>query len=130
MREWWPLFSTRVRGRDHVEWVGSVRPICQAYTVRVTLDRLGPQAADWLPSVIVVDPVLRRRPHNAEEPLPHVYDNGKCTALPFLCLYDPRGKEWHGGLVVAKTIVPWAMEWLACYEGWLLTGRWHGGGVH
>ena len=130
MRERWPTFSTRGRSRDHVEWVGSLRPICQPYTVRVTLDRLGPQAGNWLPAVTVVDPVLRRRAQNADVPLPHVYDNAQCAALPFLCLYDPRANEWHGGLAVAKTIVPWAMEWLGCYEGWLLTGRWLGGGVH
>ena len=28
------------------------------------------------------------------------------------------------------TIVPWTIDWLACYEGWLATGEWAGGGIH
>jgi hypothetical protein len=25
--------------------------------------------------------------------------------------------------LIALTTVPWAADWLACYEGWLATGR-------
>ena len=31
---------------------------------------------------------------------------------------------------VARIIVPWTIDWLACYEGWLATGEWTGGGRH
>ena len=33
-------------------------------------------------------------------------------------------------MYLAETILPWASEWLAHYEGWLYTGEWKGGGVH
>jgi len=39
------------------------------------------------------------------------------------------GAASHDDLI-ALTTVPWAADWLACYEGWLATGRWHGGGRH
>lgn len=31
---------------------------------------------------------------------------------------------------LSQTIVPWSADWLACYELWLMTGRWTGGGRH
>uniref|UniRef100_UPI0031016DE1 hypothetical protein n=1 Tax=Neorhizobium sp. EC2-8 TaxID=3129230 RepID=UPI0031016DE1 len=31
---------------------------------------------------------------------------------------------------ISKKIVPWTLDWLACYEDWLLSGIWHGGGQH
>ncbi|MDY0295864.1 MAG: hypothetical protein RB296_00975 [Acidobacteriota bacterium] len=33
-------------------------------------------------------------------------------------------------MIIAKTIVPWASEWLIFYELWLATGEWLGGGIH
>ena len=53
---------------------------------------------------------------------PHRYAEG-C-----LCLYYPRHGEWHPGLAIAATIVPWAAEWLFYYEVWLEDprGRWFG----
>ena len=50
--------------------------------------------------------------------------------MPFLCLYDPDAGEWHPGMSIARTIIPWTIDWLACYEGWLATGEWTGGGHH
>jgi len=31
---------------------------------------------------------------------------------------------------LAETTVPWAARYLYFYEGWLLTGKWSGGGRH
>ncbi len=58
--------------------------------------------------------------------LPHVYSTKKQN----LCLYFPHANEWRKGMMVAKTIIPWASEWLQFYEIWLATGEWLGGGVH
>ena len=33
-------------------------------------------------------------------------------------------------MTLASTTVLWALDWLACYELWLMTGRWTGGGRH
>jgi hypothetical protein len=32
--------------------------------------------------------------------------------------------------LVALTIIPWAAQWLVCYEIWHATGQWVGGGAH
>ena len=61
-----------------------------------------------------------------ETKLPHCYDQ----KLQYLCLYYPDGKEWNKSMLIAKTIIPWAYEWLYHYEIWLGTGEWTGGGVH
>jgi hypothetical protein len=73
------------------------------------------------PSVRVVEPGLESR--GGEAP-PHLYRGEK------LCLYYPRFNEWHGGMFLAHTIVPWTSEWLFNYELWLATGEWFGGGIH
>ena len=58
--------------------------------------------------------------------LPHVYDHVKQQ----LCLYYGPAREWTPDKMIADTIVPWASEWLLHYEFWLVTGIWHGGGIH
>jgi hypothetical protein len=47
-----------------------------------------------------------------------------------LCLFDPEAEEWSHDDLIAFTTIPWAADWLACYEGWLASGRWYGGGRH
>ena len=71
------------------------------------------------PKVFVLEPKLERK--NGK--LPHTYQDGS------LCLYLPVAREWHPGLLLASTIIPWACEWLYHYEIWLLTGAWNGGGI-
>ncbi|ACP23444.1 hypothetical protein NGR_b19970 (plasmid) [Sinorhizobium fredii NGR234] len=57
----------------------------------------------------------------------HVYDR---DGDPRLCLCDPAADEWDATMHLSRTIVPWSADWLACYELWLMTGRWTGGGRH
>ena len=80
--------------------------------------------------VIVVNPLLRLRARNQGDPIPHHYLNRVDPHRPILCLYDPDAEEWCATDLVAETIIPWTVDWLACYEGWLATGRWAGGGRH
>jgi hypothetical protein len=58
--------------------------------------------------------------------LPHCYDTPKQK----LCLYYPKTKEWNKNMLLSKTIIPWAFDWLYHYEIWLATGNWTGGGIH
>lgn len=58
--------------------------------------------------------------------LPHVYEQRP----PKLCLYLPRTGEWHEGKRIVDTIVPWSILWLFCFEDWLFSGEWAGGGQH
>jgi len=75
-------------------------------------------------------PLLRGRPESPGEPIPHHYPNRLCSEQPVLCLCDPLKSEWLPVDAIADTTVPWTIDWLACYEVWLATGNWTGGGRH
>ena len=62
-----------------------------------------------------------------EGQLPHVYPP---LDDPTLCLFDPVAGEWDASMQISQTIVLWALDWIACYELWLMTGKWTGGGRH
>ena len=132
VRRRWPTFKMLGRDRSVVLWQGTLRPLCKTYTVLVGLRRPGAEAEACVPSVMVVDPILRHRPDAPEEAIPHIYANPapRRRSLPFLCLYHPPSGDWHGGKAIADTIIPWTIHWLVCYEGWLATGEWTGGGIH
>lgn len=51
--------------------------------------------------------------------------NQKCANL---CLH--LAHEFDSTILIADTIIPWAIEWLYYYEIWLTTGTWCGGGKH
>jgi hypothetical protein len=78
----------------------------------------------------VLSPLLERHPSYEEGPIPHVYVNRADQSLPYLCLFDPFNGEWTPSDLLAETTVPWAARYLYFYEGWLLTGKWSGGGRH
>ena len=132
MRKAWPTFRVLYRTRCDVSWKGELRPFCQTYTVQMQYHRaLDRRNIDrYLPRVAVMNPLLHRRNETPREPIPHHYPNQHHPEFPFLCLYDPMAHEWHAGRSIAGTIVPWTIDWLACYEGWLATGEWTGGGRH
>ena len=88
--------------------------------------RTGIEAAGALLVFDLPSPCLLDDPN---DPIPHLYRNRRDPDHPMLCLYRPNTREWHAGCYVAGTIIPWTSEWLACYEIWLATGRWLGGGT-
>ena len=134
MQKIWPSFRILDRWNWYVAWEGQIKPLCQQYRIRITLS-LG-HSVDYIrflphePRVTVVAPLLRHRASKPSEPIPHHYPNPSCPEKPILCLYDPALEEWRFSDEIADTIVPWAIDWLACYEGWLATGEWAGGGRH
>ena len=133
MRKNCPTFKVLRRTRWLVLWEGSLRPLCQTYIVQALLQRkknYNKSDIPLIPQVTVIEPLLRRRSEEPDAPIPHHYPNQDRPELPILCLYDPAAKEWHSGCSVARTIIPWTIDWLACYEGWLATGEWTGGGRH
>ena len=85
--------------------------LSRRYLLRIELGH------DGLPHINVLEPLLESPKGTA---IPHLYREGT------LCLYS-RG-EWHPGMSLALTIVPWASEWLVNYEIWLATDEWYGGG--
>ena len=127
-----PAFRVVQSGSRFVRWRGRLRPISQVYNVeiRYRVNRNTNKPEFGVPRVTVLEPLLRQRVEMPSAPIPHLYRNPDNPELPILCLYDPDESEWEPKLSIVKTIVPWTIDWLACYEGWLATGVWTGGGRH
>ena len=133
MRRKWPGFRVVSRDRGVACWEGQLRPLSRPYTAQILLRSARKNDADEsaLPvRVTVIDPLLHRRTEDPADPIPHHYPNSCRPELPILCLYDPLANQWNQSRAIATTIVPWTIDWLACYEGWLATGEWSGGGRH
>lgn len=123
MKALWPGFAERRIDFEQksVRWVGQCRPQFMPYTLDVRYQLGG------FPAVRVLKPALVRLPGNAEGSLPHVYPPADD---PTLCLFDPAENQWNSSMFIAETTLPWAYDWIVCYEMWLMTGRWTGGGRH
>tara|TARA_R110002096_G_scaffold191691_2_gene373172 strand:+ start:1369 stop:1809 length:441 start_codon:yes stop_codon:yes gene_type:complete len=121
MKATWPALKPRQETFESVKWVGNLRPQFQSYTICIVY-RLAEA-----PVVKVLSPKLIRLPKNEEGQLPHVYPPAND---PSLCLYDPAADEWDPSMLLSQSIVLWTLDWLSCYELWLMTGRWTGGGRH
>jgi hypothetical protein len=94
-------------------WYGHLQPTDESPRYRVKLV----YAPKLVPKVWVLRPELH--PDACQL---HRYSDGS------LCLYYPWDGDWRPELFVADTILPWAAEWLFCYECWLLDPehRWPG----
>jgi hypothetical protein len=121
MKGRWPRFAVRNRDADSVQWVGTVEPQLSRYTIEIRY-QLGA-----FPKVRVLAPALTRLIDNSEGQLPHVYPPAED---PTLCLFDPELDQWDWSMSIADTTVPWTCDWLACYEYWIISGTWRGGGRH
>jgi hypothetical protein len=113
--------SVFTRGSSLLKWRGRVIPAayCETYTIDLEYrrdTRFVPR-----PRVIVLNPPLQLREGKA---CPHRHSDQEP------CLYYHHGNEWHSGMLIAHTIIPWASRWLYYYEIWLATGEWMGGGIH
>ena len=133
MRQLYPDFEITFNGGWHVVWVGELRPFAKTYRVRVSLilkDRLDEiRIVAPFPQVRLIEPTLITRTDRAPGVLvPHIYPNVSDLTHSELCLFDPAQREWTRDMAVAETTIPWAINWLVSYEGWLATGEWTGGG--
>ena len=131
----WPLFEpTSGTGPSSVVWFGPLKGLDRPFTLAVEYGlplKGSTQRHRFLPIVRVLRPSLILNFDAEEEaPLPHVYFEGPDYHLSPLCLFDPFAREWDASMSIARTTIPWAARWLACYELWEATGRWHGGGRH
>jgi hypothetical protein len=97
-----------------LRWSGELQPspLSRTYALRLTY-----AGGDRTPEVVVARPQLRTE---EVRDLPHVYAGDE------LCLCYPW--QWNAGQLIARTIIPWASEWLLHFEIFTVTGRWHGGG--
>jgi hypothetical protein len=135
MRRKWPNFKVTHSHSWLVCWEGVLRPLgAQTYKVRITyqLPRVTKEYVfnpAYLPMVQVLEPKLNlENSIQDHEPLIHLYTDHANPDLPYLCLDDPVKSGWLKQSSIADTIVPWAIDWLVCYELWQATGKWTGGG--
>lgn len=131
-----PGWSCKRLTRRTAVWTGPLQPHQTPYTVRIEYtEPLLPEGRSDLflqPLVEVLKAPLKRRFGNPEGALPHVYFAHPRTDRrgPFLCLFDDQAEQWTPDDLISNTTVPWASNWLSCYESWLLTGKWFGTGKH
>lgn len=104
----------------HLIWETDVVPTPNSSTYRIRID----YTLDNAPKVYVVSP-KKLKFASGHDKLPHVYS----TPAQQICLFFQGFKEWQPSKFLARTIVPWASEWLMFYEIWLITGEWLGGGI-
>lgn len=133
MRQLYPNFSVVLDGGWHVVWEGTLRPVAKTFRVQVGLT-----LKDWLgemrinspyPQVWMVEPKLVfARGSEPYRLVPHIYPNSFDLSNSALCLFDPAQQEWTRDMAIAETTLPWTIDWLTSYEGWLATGEWTGGG--
>jgi len=120
IRSYFPDTEITRDGESALTWVGWLQPtpLSARYKVKVQYSRKKGI------SVFVLEPRLEIARGSSR--LPHVYDQQSQE----LCLFYPKDREWDISMWIAKTIIPWASEWLYFYELWLVTdGDWLGGGV-
>lgn len=131
----WPNFVLEKNSFSEALWRGHLVGVEKEYELIVHYGLpLDPETDPFwrkMPLVMVISPRLRPRPNAEDEaPLPHVYFNRTDITRSPLCLFDPEANEWSHNDLIAQTTIPWSADWLACYECWLATGRWLGGGRH
>ena len=91
-------------------------PGMRRYRVRVTYrDGQYPRAE-------ILEPRPTRRSEG--EPIPHTLGQDHVP-----CLFTPAHGDWRSTMLLGNTILPWLAEWLIFYEGWRITGTWHGNGL-
>jgi hypothetical protein len=132
MRASWQGLRAEQVGARTARWRGPLKPLLQTYEVQVwyrapvIIELIEPLRQQ--PRVRILSLRLRQRRGDAEGDLPHVYwDDPDCPALS---LFDHETGEWTPFHLLAETTIPWAIDWLTCYEGWRATGEWTGGGRH
>lgn len=135
MRRRWPQFSVSEETAGKAVWFGPLVGVERPYNLIVEyglpVTARSNEMFRRFPVVRVLSPRLQLRFDAAEEaPLPHVFFEEPDLTLSPLCLFDPAADEWTHRDLIALTTIPWAADWLACYEGWLATGKWFGGGRH
>jgi hypothetical protein len=129
-----PQFKLATHAKWIGVWEGTLRPICQAYRIRIIYFSLR-QFDGWYldhpyVSVFVIDPPIGRDPRGTGEPGQHVYRYRHHPDFPALCLYDPVEDAWRPSEPIVERIIPWTIKWLFFHEEWLLSGEWKGGGGH
>ena len=116
MARLWPQFTASTNRGNRSWWTGILQPTALSDSYRIGFSYTVPER----PKIEVLSPELKLHPGYSR--LPHVFEDGT------LCVHT--AWEWHGDLLIARTIVPWVCIWLYFYEVWYTTGCWLGEGTH
>jgi len=110
----WPRFDCHIQNRRLI-CSGNLQPFdfSEDYSVRIEYI-VGVRPNVWVLGLPT--------PDETDAKIPHRFNDGT------ICLFFHG--EWTAEQPIARTIMPWLLEWLAFYEGWLATGEWQGGGTH
>jgi len=108
-----------------LRWKGPLRGFQRFYTIGIFYN---PAVFDR-PYVYLITPSLAPREGRTYAEIPHLIYDAENPESSGLCLFDPQGKEWSEGMLIADTTLPWAAKWLYYYELWHYDGTWRGGGV-
>lgn len=109
MRILWPEFAYRRRcyqTKQIPTWVGNLQPTEESLLYITQISYTPPCP----PRVHVLSPEIASN-------TPHRYKDGS------LCLYFPRDLSWTPEHLISRTIVPWTILWLRCYELWCETAK-------
>lgn len=87
-------------------WQGTLQPNLNSTTYKVLIE-----FNDGWPKVFVESP-------NIDKQSPHRYPDNS------LCLYYPADGTYKKSMLISRTILPWAAEWLYFYEAWKKDGIW------
>ena len=102
------------------DYVAQPTPLSRTYNLRLSYNR------GESPQVYVLSPNIAEIAAGREL-VPHLYGHKHPVKL---CLYLPRAREWGPEMSLARTVVPWSVDWLFHFEAWLATDEWSGGGEH
>ena len=118
MRSKCPQFETVFTAHSSLKVTGALQPTSRSVTYNFILKY---NLTDK-PRIKIVSPELIK--NEKGEDAEHLYPNG------YLCLYQPKYREFTRTDLLTDTIIPWTSLWLYHYEVWHLTGEWLGGGEH
>ena len=117
LRRDYPQFKSKIT-RNKLVVTGKLQPTARSPLYSFLLQ----YSLSKKPSIRIVSPRLVRNEQN--EIIPHMYSQ------KYLCLYQPKYREFQQFDSLSKTVIPWTSLWLYYYELWHLTGKWLGGGEH
>lgn len=106
--------------RGQLFWKAKVKPtpLSREYNIEMYY------RIEKLPKIYIVGDGLSK----LDDPnFPHHYWIDQDNKRVEICLFR---YDFSSDMLLSKTVVPWAIEWLYYYEIWLYTGVWNGGGEH
>ncbi len=109
--------------KNELIWIQKVQPTPLSKTYDLTIKM---KSSDRFPKVYLYNQkILQSKDDYPKHCYKRVFKSINNEYVQ-ICLFLPG--EWRKDMLIANTIIPWAIEWLYFYELWRITGKWLGGG--